>query len=96
VLQRRGEFGEHKQTKGVDEQRLLAIDRLAPSTGKRPVRPVAWDSKRSDLGVAQAQSLYARDLSDLEDSKSLTTKYMEGMGYLSRAQILTVLKCSST
>jgi len=95
VLQRRGEFGERQQTKGVDEQRL-AIDKLAPSTGERPVRPVAWDSKRSDLGVAQTQSLYARDLSDLEDSKSLTTKYMKGMGYLSRTQILTGLKCSST
>lgn len=44
VLRRRGEFGERKQAKGVDKQLLLAIDRVAPSTGKRPVRPVAWDT----------------------------------------------------
>ena len=45
--------------------------------------------------MAQAQSVDARNSSDLQNNKPVTAKRMKRMGDLSRAQRLTGSKCSS-
>src|SRR5215813_956110 len=61
-----------------------------------PIRPSAADSKRSQLGVAEAQNLHAGDLLDLQNNKSLATKWMKWVSYLRGSQRLAGPKCSST
>src|SRR5215471_2456706 len=46
--------------------------------------------------MAQAQSVDARNSSNLQNNKLVTAKRMKRMGYLSRTQMLTGSKCSST
>jgi len=59
VFQRTNEFAKRQRAGGIEEQWLLAIDRLARGAGRCPVSPFAWDCKRAPLGMAQAQRLYA-------------------------------------
>jgi hypothetical protein len=44
--------------------------------------------------MAQAQSVDARNSSDLQNNKPMTAKRMKRMGYLSRTQRATGSKCS--
>jgi len=59
AFQRTGEFAERQRAGDIEEQRLLAIDRLTRGARRCPVSPFAWDCKRAPLGMAQAQRLYA-------------------------------------
>src|SRR5215831_10166197 len=46
--------------------------------------------------MAQAQSVDARNSSNLQNNKLVTAKRMKRMGYLSRTQMLTGSKCCPT
>jgi len=91
--QRSNEFVECQKSEGIDDQRFAAGGRYL-SIGGRPVGPFARHGKRAQLGMAQAQSVDARNSSDLQNNKPVTAKRMKRMGYLSRPQRLTGSKCS--
>jgi hypothetical protein len=91
--QRSNEIVERQKTEGIGNQQLAA-GRRRLSVGRRPVGPIARHGKRAQLRMAQAQSLGARNASNLEDGKPVAAKRMKRMGYLSRAQRLTESKCS--
>ena len=85
--QRSNEFVECQKTEGIGGQRLAAGGRYL-SVGRRPVGPFARHGKRAQFRMAQAQSLDARNSSDLQNNKPLTAKRMKRMGNLSRTQRL--------
>src|SRR6266436_8644722 len=58
ACQQRDEFGQSRQTEGIDEQRLAA-GRCCLSVEWRPVGPFARNCERAQLDMAQAQSLDA-------------------------------------
>jgi hypothetical protein len=92
--QRSNEVVECQKTEGIGDQRP-ATGRRNLSVGGRPVGPFARHGKRAQLRMAQAQSLDARNSSDLQNNKPVAAKRMKRMGYLSRSQRLTGSKCSS-
>jgi len=59
VFQRTDELAKRQRAGDIEEQWLLAIDRLTRGAGRCPVSPFARDRKRAPLGMAQAQRLYA-------------------------------------
>ena len=92
--QRSNEIVERQKTERIGDQ-WLAAGRRRLSIGGRPVGPFARHGKRAQFRMAQAQSLDARNASNLEDNKPVAAKRMKRMGYLSRTQRLTGPKCSS-
>ena len=92
--QRSNELVECQKTEGIGDQRFAAGGRFL-SVGGRPVGPFARHGKRAQFRMAHAQSLDARNPSDLQNNKPVTAKRMKRMDYLSRPQRLTGSKCSS-
>ena len=66
-----------------------------PERQAAPNRSIRAAQQTNRTRLAQAQSLHARNSSDLQNHKPLTAKRMKGMGDLSRSQRPTGPKCSS-
>src|SRR5215470_1245383 len=62
----------------------------------RPIRPILRDAEATKVGVTHAQYRFARNPSQLQDGKPLTTEGVKRVSNLNRSQRLLGPKCSPT
>src|SRR5215470_15157922 len=60
----------------------------------RPIRPILRDAEATKVGVTHAQYRFARNPSQLQDGKPLTTEGVKRVSNLNRSQRLLGPKCS--